>query len=66
MKIEVYVLVDADEQYWVSAVPFDAKAANCAHPTRLLSIVVDMPAPQATRLSAKVEADPAPAAIVCH
>lgn len=62
MTIEVWVLIDADGNSWVSNDPdtLDEDHEAC-NPTRVLKVTLDVPTPEHIELSAIVPAEAIPA-----
>jgi hypothetical protein len=61
MKVELYVLIDADEGVWVHTDPSElADGDTPTNPTRLLSICLDVPAPELVELEAVIPAEALP------
>ena len=64
MKIELWILIDANEEYVFDIDPetlageFKNAIGQPKHPTRLLKVVIDVPAPVHVELTASVPAEP--------
>lgn len=65
MQVEVWVLIDSEENQWVSSDPDTLdEDKEAVHPTRILKITLDVPTPSHIELSATVPEECIPQAPV--